>query len=65
MVSCVQSLMTQYSLQEPFEKLQAILPAKVLSESDAIKDSVVDRVMSGSASMTHFLVHGTQSGRAG
>ena len=43
-------------------ELSKILPAKTLSDSDATKENVIERVKSRSASLVHFLVHGTSAG---
>ena len=45
--------------------LSQLLPAEVVSDFDATKENVIERVASRSASLVHFLVHGTPGGRAG
>ena len=52
------------SLKEQCEELSRVLPAETLSDSSATKKNVIERVTSGSASLVHFLVHGTPGGRA-
>ena len=52
------------SLKDQCTELSQLLPAEVVSDSDATKKSVIERVTSGSASLVHFLVHGTPGGRA-
>ena len=53
------------SLEEQCVELRKVLPAQTLSDSDATRANVIERVTSGSASLVHFLVHGTPGGRAG
>ena len=67
----VQALVVKYDdsivlgmLEEQCEELNQLLPAEVVSDADATKTNVVERVTSGSASLVHFLVHGTAGGRA-
>ena len=52
------------SLKEQCAELSQVLPAEILSDSDATKENVIKRVTNGSASLVHFLVHGTPGGRA-
>ena len=59
-----ESIMTQLSLLEYREEFDALLPAKVLDSHDATKENVIDRLMKGSASLVHFLLHGTPGGKA-
>ena len=47
---------------EDYVELSKILPAKTLSDSDAKKENVIELVRPRSASVVHFLVHGTPAG---
>ena len=47
---------------EGCKEMGEILPAVTLSGSDATKENVIERVKSRSASLVHFLVHGTPAG---
>ena len=67
----VQALVVKYDdsivldmLEEQCQELIQLLPAKVVSDADATKTNVIERVTSRSASLVHFLVHGTPGGRA-
>ena len=51
--------------KEHCAELSKLLPAETLSHSDASKKKVIERVTSGSASLVHFLVHGTPGGMTG
>lgn len=51
-------------LEEQCQELTQLVPAETLSKSDASKANVIKHVTSGSASLVHFLVHGTPGGRA-
>ena len=66
-----QALMVMYddlivmeSLKAQCAELSQVLPAHTLSGSDATKENVIERVTSRTASLVHFLVHGTPGGRA-
>ena len=59
------SIDNEFFLLEDFNELKTILPAEILSGSDATKEAVIKRMTSGSASLIHLLVHGTQEGRPG
>ena len=66
-----QALMMMYddsivmkSLKEQCAELSQLLPAETLSGSDLTKKKVIKRVTSGSASLVHFLAHGTPGGRS-
>ena len=67
----VQALVVKYDdsitmdwLEFQHGELSHLLPAEVVSGDDATKENVIERVTSGSASLVHFLVHGTAGGRA-
>lgn len=45
-------------------ELSKVLSAETLSGSDATKEKVIESVTTRSASLVHFLVHGTPGGRA-
>lgn len=51
--------------EEHCSEFSQVVPAKIVSDSEATKDNVIKRVTSGSASLVHFLVHGTSGGRPG
>ena len=67
-ILAVQALVVKYDdsivLDMLGEELAQLLPAEVVSGDDATKENVIERVTSGSASLVHFLVHGTPGGRA-
>ena len=52
-------LEVRFSLLEHFEELTEILPAEILFESDVWIEDIIERVTSGTASLVHFLSHGT------
>ena len=65
-VSYEKSTETQLSLLEYREEFDRLLSADVvLNDDDATKENVIDRVTKGSASLVHFLVHGTAGGKIG
>ena len=66
-----QALMVMYddsivmeSLKEQCAELRQLLPAEILSDSDATKENVIERMTNRSASLVHFLAHGTPGGRS-
>ena len=70
-ILAVQALVVKYDdsitmdwLEFQHGELSHLLPAEVVSGDDATKENVIERVTSGSASLVHFLVHGTPGGRA-
>ena len=64
-VSHEESAEMQISLFECREEFNGLLPAKVLDDGDATKENVIERITKGSASLVHFLVHGTPGGKGG
>ena len=63
MVYYEDSLDVQFSLLKDRETLYQLVPVEILSDSDATKDNVIERVTSGeSPSLVHFLVHGSSRG---
>lgn len=65
MVSFEPSQKKQHLLSKYREELEDILPADVLCDSNASKETVIDRVTGGSSSLVHFLVHGIAVGKDG
>ena len=65
MVSYEDNWLMRHSLLAQCDEMRRILPTDILSDSDATKDNVIERVTSGSASLVHFLVHGTPVGKGG
>ena len=70
-ILAVQALVVKYDdsitmdwLEFQHGELSHLLAAEVVSGDDATKENVIERVTSGSASLVHFLVHGTPGGRA-
>ena len=51
------------SLEEQCAELVQVVQAETLSDSDVSKANVIKRVVKGSASLVHFLVHRTPGGR--
>ena len=62
-VSYEDSFTTPLSQWECYKEFDALLPADVLVGNDATKESVIDRITKGSASLVHFLAHGTPGGK--
>ena len=62
-VSYEESLDVGFSLKTYNDELEKLLPAEVLSDSDATKELVIERMTSGSAPLVHILAHGTAEGR--
>ena len=63
MIYYEKSLDLQFSLLEHLKELESVLTAEVLSDYMATKEAVIERVMSGSASLIHFLVHEASGGK--
>ena len=64
LISYEDSIDKQFSLLDYWEELEKILvPTETLMDTDAIKEKVMERVVSGKASLIHFLGHAYRGGK--
>lgn len=56
-------LSQQQSLKIELEELNKLLPTETLTDDQASKEKLAERLTSGSASLVHFLGHGTSVGK--
>ena len=51
-------------LPKRYEEFTGILPAEIFTSETVPKETIIERIISGSASFIHFLEHGGSGGRA-